>query len=177
MILTRDEYKQILSEKTQAERDAANIKYQAERDIKQAQSDAQRQIQHTTAQAQKQIAEVQQALEEEQEESTYQRGLNENLLRISRERANADRKLRPKKEHTGYVVVSSKEKEWRYKESRNDWKTVTLWETTLQTPYTVDFTEEQARKQTKELTGGDGGKGDWMVSRIGIKNKKWQYVN
>ena len=49
-------------------------------------------------------------LEEERRESAYQRGLNKNLLRIARERANADRKLKPKKEHTGYVVVASEEK-------------------------------------------------------------------
>ena len=44
-----------------------------------------------------------------EEEVSYQKGLNANLLRISRERANADRSLRPKKEHTGYAVVRSME--------------------------------------------------------------------
>ena len=55
----------------------------------------------------------------------YLAGLNENLLRIARERANADRKLKPKKEHTGYVVVSSTEKEYRYKINRRDFETAT----------------------------------------------------
>lgn len=36
-------------------------------------------------------------LERVKQEAAYQRRLNENLLRISRERANADRELRPKK--------------------------------------------------------------------------------
>lgn len=39
----------------------------------------------------------------------YLAGLNENLLRIARERANADRKLKPKKEHT--VSADDKMKE------------------------------------------------------------------
>ena len=38
-----------------------------------------------------------------------------------------------------------------------------LWETVLETPYFIDFTEEQAREQTKELTGSV-----WLVGRLGI---------
>ena len=89
--------------------------------------------------------------------------LNENLRRIARERSNVDRNLRPKKWHTGYVVVSSTEKAYRYKVDRQNWKTVMLWETVLETPYFIDFTEEQAREQTKELTGSV-----WLVGRLGI---------
>ena len=70
-------------------------------------------------------------------------------LRICRERANSDRKLKPKKEHSGFVVVSSAEKEYRYKAGKN-LKTVRLWETVLQSPYSVDFTEEQARRLIME---------------------------
>ena len=75
----------------------------------------------------------------------YLNGLNKNLLRIARERANADRKLRPKKTHTGYVVLTSSEKEYRYKIMRKETAVAGLWETALQSPYSVDFTEEQAR--------------------------------
>ena len=106
-------------------------------------------------------------LERAHEEGVYLAGLNENLLRIARERANADRKLKPKKEHTGYVVVSSTEKEYRYKINRRDFETATLWETVLQSPYSIDFTEEQARRQMRELIGNDG-KDIWLVSRLGI---------
>ena len=67
-----------------------------------------------------------------EKEVNYQKGLNANLLRISRERANADRSLRPKKEHTGYAVVRSMEKEYRYKISRHSWGKVMLWETVIQ---------------------------------------------
>ena len=42
-----------------------------------------------------------------------------------------------------------------------------LWETVLQSPYSVDFTEEQARHQMQELfkRGENGG---WLISQIGI---------
>ena len=42
-----------------------------------------------------------------------------------------------------------------------------LWETVLQTPYPIDFTEEQAREETKELIGNDG-RGNWLIARLGI---------
>ena len=107
---------------------------------------------------------MQKTLDGAYREIEYLRRLNENLLRISKERANAERKLKPKKGHTGYVVLNSKEKEYRYKVDRRNWNTVMLWETTVQSPYTVDFTEEQARVQTKELTDRGG-----LISRIGIE--------
>ena len=43
------------------------------------------------------VAGMEYAMDAERAESAHQRALNANLLRISRERANADRKLRPKK--------------------------------------------------------------------------------
>ena len=110
---------------------------------------------------------MEQKLDAERSESDYQRRLNENLLRISRERANADRRLRPKKEHTGYVVVSSAEKEISYKDYYGKNKKAMLWETVLQSPYSVDFTEEQARHQMQELFRRVEN-GGWLIGQIGI---------
>ena len=90
---------------------------------------------------QAQIDDLLQQVERKTAEIADQRALNANLLRISRERANADRGLRPKKIHTGYVVVMSSEKEIRYKTGRNKLLTAKVWETVLQSPYSVDFTE------------------------------------
>lgn len=56
---------------------------------------------------------------------------NDNLMRISRERANAERGLRPKRQHTGYVVLNSRQRvQWL-----KDRKTEILYETRLQSPY------------------------------------------
>ncbi len=84
------------------------------------------------------------------------------MMRICKERANADRKLRPKKEHSGFVVVSSSEKEHRYKRGQR-WKTVRVWETVLQTPFSIDFTEEQARRQIQESLLDT-----WLIAKLGI---------
>ncbi|MGN0993060.1 MAG: hypothetical protein ACI4PE_03990, partial [Bacilli bacterium] len=96
------------------------------------------------------------------EEIQKYKSLNENLLRISKERANADRKLKPKKEHTGYIVVSSQEKEIKYSKSRKS----IIWETCIQTPYSIEFDESNARTQITE-------KENWMLACIGINRKHY----
>ena len=47
-------------------------------------------------------------------------------------------KLKPKKEHTGYLVVFSGEKEHQFKDGNRRVKRVLLWETVIQSPYVVD---------------------------------------
>ncbi len=73
--------------------------------IRSAKSDAQYKIQIAESEAAEIVADLEGELEKERQESAYQRGLNKNLLRIAKERANADRKLKSKKEHTGYFSV------------------------------------------------------------------------
>ena len=57
--------------------------------------------------------------------------LNRNLLRIARERANADRRIFPKKQHDGYIVLQSRE--WR--ERLADRFVMHTWKSIIQTPY------------------------------------------
>lgn len=53
--------------------------------------------QKAAEEARQMVADMESALTAEKAESAHQRALKANLLRISRERANADRKLKPKK--------------------------------------------------------------------------------
>ncbi len=168
VILTMEEYKRLHQEKEQAERKVQETKYAAERKISQAEADSRYRIQRAEAEAKAQIEAIQAELEKAQRNADYQRGLNRNLLRMSKERANADRELRPKKQHTGYVVLSSREREYRYKDGNRHWRTVLLWETVLQSPYSVGFSDIQARQQMQEdLFAKDEGD-QWMIQRIGI---------
>lgn len=168
VILTNAEYNQQLREISAAKQETRNTKYDADREIQRAQGDAQRRVSAAEAESEQRVRALEQVLATAQKEAEYQRELNSNLLRISKERANADRKLKPKKEHTGYVVASSEEKEYRYRDGRK-WKKVKLWETVLQSPYTVDYTEEQARVQiTRELFPKGG---DWLIAKIGITGR------
>lgn len=166
--MTREEYERTLREKQQAELDKRNAEYDAGRAVKGAQDEALRAVRRAEDEARLRVEDMERALAAERAESAYQRGLNENLLRISRERANADRNLKPKKAHTGYVVVSSGEKERRYRDGNGRWQMAVLWETVLQGPYSVDFTEEQARKQMLEELFREDESGQWLVQQIGI---------
>lgn len=103
VILKEKEYSQLLKEKAQAEQESRNTRYDADRAIQRAENEAQRQVQQIDAAAQQRVSDMEGELATTRQEVEYQRGLNANLLRISKERANADRKLKPKKEHTGFV--------------------------------------------------------------------------
>ena len=146
VILTLKEYDKLLQEKARAEQEARSTKYDAERAIDKAKRDASYTAQKAAEEARQTVAGIESALATERAESAHQRALNANLLRIAKERANADRKLKPKKEHTGYVVATSEEREYRYRDGKK-WKKAKLWETVLQSYYSVDFTEEVARTQ------------------------------
>lgn len=61
------------------------------------------------------------------------------------------------------------EKEYRYKISRHSWGKVMLWETVIQSPYSMEFTEEQARKQIRRELLRDKTGGDWLIGKVGIR--------
>lgn len=145
VILTLGEYAGLKREISSAQQAARNAEYNADKKIHQIQSEAQSRITDAEKKLAKNTAELEKKLAAEQQESALQRELNANLLRITKERANAERGLKPKKEHNGYVVLTSVEKESRYKDSYGHPRTITLWETAMETPYTVDFEAEQVR--------------------------------
>lgn len=64
-----------------------------------------------------------------------QRILNENLKRVCRERANALRKISPKKEKSGYLVLYSNQFKERYKGKEGKTAVADTWKSLLQTPY------------------------------------------
>lgn len=89
-----------------------------------------------------------------------------NLRRINRERANAKRGLRPKKRHSGYVIQSSTEKLISHPFFRTK-EPEMIWETVLQTPYSVELPAESARELIhQELFGETGG----LAGALGIQD-------
>lgn len=165
VILTKAEYDS-LRDQIQAARKETTIALDK---VAQVERQAASKIQQIKTEAGLQLEDLQRKLDEEALKTEYQKGLNTNLLRISKERANAARKLKPKKEHSGYVVISSAEKSYSYKKGANR-GAVMLWETVLQTPFSVDFTEEQARTETEDLFQKDES-GAWPIGKIGINGQ------
>ena len=98
----------------------------------------------------------------------YLRALIAYLLRINRERANAERGLRPKKTRPGYIVLYSEEKDYPYRDGRKLIK-VRMWETTLQSPYPTGLAEAAARRQLEEDLFSE--ENEWLSAAIGITGR------
>lgn len=97
-----------------------------------------------------------------------EKSIKQNLIRINKERSNQERNLEPKKEHTGYVVLQSMEKEISYREQKKI-KKVIIWETIIQTPYKTEFAAGDAKKQIfQELLTPEGGA---KISNVGIQRR------
>lgn len=168
VILELEEYETLLREQAGAEQEARDVRYNAERAIEEAKRNACRAAQSAAEEARQAAAELESALAAERVKSAHQRALNENLLRISRERANAARKLKPKKEHTGYVVVFSEETEHPYRDGNENVKRALLWKTVIQSPYTVDLPAAQAQRQILEELLREDADGRRLMDRLGI---------
>ena len=167
MIMTLEEYNELLQEIRDAAADGKRVKDEAARAAAASAANAEKAVKKIQADAAQKIAQLQNIVETERTGKEYQIGLNQDFKRIARERANADRGIKPKKERSGYVVLSSRQKKYKYKENRHDMAEVYLWETVIQTPYVVSFTAEQAMTETQELFAKDE-QGQWLIGRLGI---------
>ena len=75
---------------------------------------------------------------------------NEDVYRIQVERSNAARGLTPKKEHSGYCILSDNQLERRYGDDLER-----MWEATIQTPFPCEWPYEKARDLVVlDLLGG-----------------------
>lgn len=101
VLLTHSEYDGLLAKVACAERDARSVYTAASQKIAQAERNSAQAKEAAYAE----VNAVQKDLEEACRKIEYLNGLNKNLLRIARERANADRKLRPKKTHIDKLKV------------------------------------------------------------------------
>ena len=167
VILKLDEYEALLVEIRKAKRKASQSEEDAGKAIAKAQAEAELRIKANQTDAEQIIQHWKQVTLNERKGKEYQIGLNKNLLRISRERANADRKIKPKKERSGYVFISMGQRNYRYRVDRNHWEDVILWDTVIQTPYSIQFTAEQAITESMELFARDDN-GEWLIGRLGL---------
>ena len=121
VIQTKQEYETLLDQRNRAKREKEETERAAAREISRVKQEAAHEADRAAQRVQAQIDDLLQQVERKTAEIADQRALNANLLRISRERANADKLL-----------------------------TAKVWETVLQSPYSVDFTESQARQLIEE---------------------------
>lgn len=171
--LTPEEYDHIWRMVRKAEKEASKAREEAEeakekaaRDISLEVDSSKRQLEEYKIQldqeAKRRIATAEtiaqkalQKVEQTEQALAKQINLNHNLKRIARERANSDRGITPKKEHDGYLVLSSRQwkerymydlTEEEYKAMPDEFKrkhsypcseqrTADVWKSVIQTPY------------------------------------------
>lgn len=170
IVLTLDEYDELHQRVRAAINDGKRVKEEAAHAAAVSAANAETAVKKIQEDTALKIEQLQSKVEAERAGKEYQIGLNQNFKRISRERANADRGIKPKKERSGYVVLSSRQKKYRYKKSRDGMVEVYLWETVIQTPYVVSFTAEQAMTETRELFARDEN-GEWLIGKLGIRGE------
>lgn len=123
-------------------------------------------------------------VQEQEERIKELESMNNNLIRIHKERSNSERKLTPKKQHSGYVVQYMQEYVYRYSairpdpgfeglpeewlnaygHARNEQKTVRVWKSQLITPYSADLSFEEARDYVeRDIREGS------ILDELGIK--------
>lgn len=167
VILTIEEYENLCRERDRAKKEQQVARNWADSEVRRAIDQGKTNLKQAEDMAKAALEEVGRQLATVREEAAHQRGLNENLLRICRERANSDRKVKPKKTHSGFIIVSSAEREYRYKAGKS-LITIKLWETVLQSPYLVDFTEEQVRRLIVDGLLQKGADNLCLTEKLGI---------
>ena len=92
-----------------------------------------------------QISENEKSIAALTEQLKHQKELNDNLLRISKERANAKRGLKPKKERSGFIALSLEQYVYVMKSFGNT-KDIPCWKVRIQTPYdsSLEYTKVQS---------------------------------
>ena len=169
---------------SQAKRDAETRVQQAyasaNKQLKQYQEEADQKAERRVSaalearkEAENRLLEAVERAERAEAELKRQKYLNGNLKRIARERANQDRNIRPKKEHDGYLVMSSRQwvenyeytytdeeyeaLDYQFKRSHpkpyKERRKADVWKSIIQTPYDASLPLDQIRGQVESEIG------------------------
>lgn len=98
------------------------------------------------------------------EELLREQRLNSTLLQMHKKDANVSRDLRPKKQHSGYVVQKSRQRDVRFRMGKAQ-VCARVFETVIQTPFSTQLPMDLAIQAAKELRM----EGEWSIEKIGIQ--------
>jgi outer membrane murein-binding lipoprotein Lpp len=151
VILTMEEYSHLVQDLNHTKDRLESTKSSAKREIEACQLQSENSSKAVKLEAQKRIETIQNelntALNSAKSEVSRLNDLNANLLRISKERANARRKIKPKKEHHGYRVLDSQQytcmQYWK-KNKRSE--NLSCWKVRIQSPYDSSIPYETIMK-------------------------------
>lgn len=178
--MTADEYRDLMQEMSVLRQQLSNEKTAHKNDVDNINSQAVRYKRNADAEAQKKVEAAYTQLiaanaraEAAEKERDRQADLNNNLLRITKERANANRGLQPKKAHSGYrfsgKIMQTKTICGHNKNEGALYADV--WTATLETPYNGTIPIRQIQDRIfADLIGKDG-----ILNRLHIHY--WTYQN
>ena len=185
VVMPKDEYDQLKhnyaavelqlsSEKQNHAEDVDKAKQEAEKQVSEAYEIATQKLEEykkiVDAKSARLVNEVREDKSRMEKDLEQQMSLNKHLKRIARERANRDRKIKPKKEHDGYLVLESiqwteyykyqftndefknlsKAIQRRYPDGYYEKRSASVWRSVLQTPYDASLPIEQIRDQVED---------------------------
>lgn len=138
VIMDREKYEDYYRKIREAEAAWRRSENKAAEDIREANRAANARVQQAEEEARIKIRDAQAQMENWKNTAEDLEIKNKNLIRIAKERANADRKLQPKKERSGYVLqnMDQASKTFVFAQGKHN-KTVKrgCWKIKLQTPY------------------------------------------
>lgn len=134
VILTVEEYNKLIRDLRDAQNDKRRAEDKAERDIRDYKAKANNIIREEREANQKSLEALESDLKGARVEIDRLNDLNANLNRIMRERANAKRGLKPKKEHHGYLVIDSQQYKYTHW-SKGKSLDLNCWKVRIQSPY------------------------------------------
>lgn len=135
-------------------------------------------IDKVNAEAHSQIMDAKKETKQWQDRFYLEENKNKNLIRLARERANAERKLQPKKERSGYIIQTMDQNTYTFsiQTSRKINRIEKVcWKVKLQTPWNSLMTFTVAKKNTEDDFKNILGKSfgiSRMFSNIEFSNEK-----
>lgn len=138
IIMTVYEYEEMKKNLLYAQNEAREIKEKSKAEIEMYKLKANKIISDEKENAKKVVEAFQSEFNKAKNEINRLNDLNANILRINKEYANSKRALKPKKTHSGYVVLDSEQYKYnfRYWVSGSSYlKEFPCWKVRIQSPY------------------------------------------
>lgn len=162
MLYTQDEHDEQLNIIHQLNRDIEALKAEHKREIDKITRETEIKIEKIKEAAQEKINDIDNRLNEARYQAKQFKNMNTNLIRIAKERANAQRKITPKKSHIGYILLNIDEITITHKDEskrQTEFTPLPCWKIRFQTPYDISL----EYKAVKNLIYDD------MIEKFGAK--------
>lgn len=148
VILSIEEYDNLQMEIYNVKKEKEIIIKKANNEIRQCIAQTDEQVKDIAGQAQKRIESLQNDFKKANNEIIRVNGLNANLKRICKERANAKRGIKPKKDHHGYLIIDRQQYIYilNFKDKKKS-RSFPCWKIRFQSPYDSSIPYEIVQKE------------------------------